>query len=255
MFDREKYFNNLQTQYLGRRLHYFESIDSTNSFIIDKDWKRGAVAVAELQSKGKGRSGKNWTTVPGNACFSFAIAGFDKKFLMPLNIIAGFAVADVLKEYAPVRLKWPNDCVLNGKKICGILLETSFEGEKLEKLAVGVGINLYDANLPVNLDIPITSAETFGVPSGAICREKIIALVLNNVEKYINLLNENSIDIKELWGGYSANLGKNISVTVGGVKQTFIEKGIDENGSLVAENKNGLDIKITSGEVGYDFGN
>lgn len=121
-------------------------------------------------------------------------------------------------------------------------------------MSVGIGINLYDDNLPKNLNIPITSAETSGVAKGTICREKIIACVLNKVEKYIDLLNENSIKINELWSDYSANIGKTITVTIGGVKQTFIEKGIDSNGSLIAENENGLEIKITSGEVGYDFG-
>lgn len=255
MFDKEKYLQHLKTFILGRRLYYFDSICSTNSFIINEDWKRGAIAVAEVQTDGKGRSGRNWVSSGGNAYFSFAVTHLDKSLLMPLNIIIGFAVCDVLRKYTSVSLKWPNDCVAGGKKVCGILLETSFEGANLEKLAVGIGINLFDRCLPCGLDRPVTSLETRGVSEKVIEREIIIADILNEAEKLINLLQDGKIAIEKLWKSYSANINKDITVTIGNDKKVFTERGITKNGALIAETI-GEDIRIiTSDEVGYDFGN
>lgn len=254
MFDEEQYLQNLHTFSLGRRLYHFESVDSTNSFIINKDWKRGAIAVADVQTNGKGRSGRNWVSESGNAYFSFSVTHLDKSMLMPLNIIIGYAVCDVLRKYTSVYLKWPNDCVASGKKICGILLEASFDGINVDKLAVGIGINLFDINVPKDLNIPVTSLETQGVPTETIIKEKIIADILNRAEELICKLEEGDIEIEKLWRSYSANLGKNITIKIGADKKGFTELGIAKNGALIAETI-GEEIRIiTSDEVGYDFG-
>lgn len=254
MFDKEKYLKHLRTFILGRKLYCFDSIGSTNSFIINEDWKRGAIAVAEVQTGGKGRSGRNWVSVSGNAYFSFAVTHFDKSLLMPLNIIVGFAVCEVLRKYTSVSIKWPNDCVAGGKKICGILLDTSFDGANLEKLAVGIGINLYDSCVPCGLDRPVTSLETMGVSAKVIEREILIADILNETEKYINLLQDGELAIENLWRSYSANLNKDITIKIGADKKGFTERGITKNGALIAETIGGEIRIITSEEVGYDFG-
>lgn len=254
MFSQEKYLRALLAKRLGKRPYYFESLDSTNSFIINKDWHEGAMALADIQTDGKGRSGKNWVTVPGNACFSFAVTDLDKNMLMPLNLLAGFAVTDVLRRFAPVSLKWPNDCVCGGKKICGILLETSFAGDRLEKLAVGIGINLYDRCVPKVAGIPVTSLETLGADPSGISREEIIADIITRFEELTELLKEGNIAIEETWRGYSANIGGEISVTLSGEKRIFREKGVTAEGALLALDKYGRETVINSGEIGYDFG-
>ncbi|MBC7196979.1 MAG: biotin--[acetyl-CoA-carboxylase] ligase, partial [Deferribacterales bacterium] len=143
MFDKNLYFATLNTQKLGRNFLYFQSIDSTNTYAIENKLPYGSIVFADMQIKGKGRSNRKWSSISDqNIYFSCVLGDIKPENLLQLNIIIGYAVCDVLRKYADCYLKWPNDIMVNNKKAGGILIETKFSGNHLEKVIFGIGINV-----------------------------------------------------------------------------------------------------------------
>lgn len=251
MFDKDLYLSALNTLYMGRKYVFIDSVSSTNDFLTDSHERAGYLAIARVQTKGRGRSGKSWFSYDGGLAFSVVLPELSPQHLMPLNIIVGYSVAETLKKYAPVKVKWPNDCVTDMGKICGTLIDTRFKGGSLEKAVLGIGINLFETDFPK--DTVAMGDYLSKYVKGDICREVIVAEILNELEKLIDKLVNGNIDIVAQWPLYSANIGKNIIVNINGRKFNLVEKGIDSNGFLITEGVDGERI-ITSGEIGYDFG-
>jgi len=122
-----------------------------------------SIIIADRQLSGKGRSGRIWESLShGNLYISFVLPPIDVNKLLPLNVVTGYAVVDSLRNILNVKLKWPNDLVIKNKKLGGILLETKFTGNRLEKIVVGIGVNVNQTYFGNNLSGIATSihAET-----------------------------------------------------------------------------------------------
>lgn len=252
MFDKNLYFATLNTQKLGRNFLYFQSIDSTNTYAIENKLPYGSIVFADMQIKGKGRSNRKWSSISDqNIYFSCVLGDIKPENLLQLNIIIGYAVCDVLRKYADCYLKWPNDIMVNNKKAGGILIETKFSGNHLEKVIFGIGINVNNTHFEdVLKDIATSLKIVFGKD---LSREILLAELVNELEIKIEQLKNNFIDLKKLWAFYSCCLNKEISVTVDNKKNIFIEKGINDYGGLIVSDKSGIERVLYSGDIGYDF--
>jgi len=149
---------------------YFASIGSTNDVVAE--WAReGAkglcLAFANEQTSGRGRAGRHWVTPPGSAlAFSLLLdfaPSFDQSLLGRVSGLGALAVCEALEnlyQLAP-QIKWPNDVLLEGKKVCGVLPETHWSGEHLQALILGIGINVAPSSVPIQeaLNFPATSVE------------------------------------------------------------------------------------------------
>jgi len=238
----------------GYALKHYGAIDSTN-----EEAKRLAAAgepgpvwiVADRQTAGRGRRGRAWQSPAGNLAATL--------FLRPdkpacecaqLSFVAALAVFDVVARLAPaaeVRVKWPNDVLAEGRKIAGILLESASSGsERLDWLAVGIGINL--AYFPQDTDFPATSLAALGVDapnSGVVCRH--LAAVWN--EWYETWRRRGFAQIRDVWLSRAARLGERIRAKFAAAEMNGVFEGIDETGALILRESQGRIRAIAAGEV------
>jgi len=252
MFDKKVYFEILDTSMLGRKFFYFQSIESTNTYAIENILPYGSVVFAEMQTKGKGRRNRKWSSnCDQNLYFSCVLGDIKPENLLQLNIVIGFAVCNVLRKYVDCYLKWPNDIIINGKKVGGILIETRFSGNHLEKVIFGIGINVNNVYIEETLKDIATSLKI--VLGKDLSRETLLAELMNELEIKIEELKNNLIDLKKLWPSYSCCFNREISVTVDNKKNIFTENGINDYGGLIVSDKSGIERVLYSGDIGYDF--
>ncbi|MGB9731735.1 MULTISPECIES: biotin--[acetyl-CoA-carboxylase] ligase [Calditerrivibrio] len=225
----------------------FHELDSTNNEAMRATYPHYSLIIAEKQHAGKGRSGRKWVSNEGNLYFSIVLPPIPIEQLLPLNITTGYAICDALRNYADVYLKWPNDIVSNHKKLGGILIETKFSGNTLEKIVLGIGINVNQSDFSDDIKDVATSLAIITGQHYTI--EEILLKILNNFENNYTDLLKKRIDIIEKWCKYSMNFGKRIKIHLDGKKMEFIEKGITESGELVAIDHYGNERKIVLGDI------
>ena len=143
----------LNTKYLGKNLYIYKEVSSTNTvakFLSMNGVEDGSVVISEKQSKAKGRSGKKWESPLGGVWLSIILNPHVDHSKLPLITLAtGVAVAKTLERIGVENpeIKWPNDIMINGKKVCGILTEAVAKFNTIENVIIGVGI---DANLDIS---------------------------------------------------------------------------------------------------------
>ncbi|MDR2884776.1 MAG: biotin--[acetyl-CoA-carboxylase] ligase [Deferribacteraceae bacterium] len=230
---------------------YLNEVNSTNTYLLDNDLPTGTVLSTGKQLAGRGRSGRVWESHKGdNLMFSMILPTIpiDKLFLS--QIVAGCSIVDTLRQYADVRLKWPNDVVCNSKKLVGMLIETRFSGNKLQKAVLGVGINVH--SMPESLSAKATALHLITDKAIPPLKELLESAVANIDLAFDRFLN-NDVDISAQWADYSACLMKTIAFHRGGVVEGVTEIGIQPDGSLIVRRADGGTDVISEGEIGYDF--
>lgn len=245
----------LNNPIIGNEIICFDTIDSTNSYAKKEasKLKHGAVILSEEQLMGKGRRGRTWTSPKGTGIWMSVVL---KPDIPPtegvkLTQIAAAAICKSIRELTglDVLIKWPNDIVIHGKKICGILTEMAGEINEINYIIVGIGINVNTKEFPEDLKEKATSLFIEG--GKKIDRKQLVALILKSFEKlytkYINDLdfNETLSIIKK----YSAVLGKEIRVIRGKLEKVARAIDIDGDGFLLIEDEEGNNELILSGEV------
>lgn len=152
-----------KTQFIGKRIRLFPSLESTNNYAKENlaSLENGEVILAHEQTSGKGRLGRSWSSPIGK---SISMSIVLKPAIQPENIslltqLSAAALVDALKEMNDVKIKWPNDLIMNRKKMAGILIETEFSGGTLKGIIIGIGINtnLESSDIPDGLQSIATS--------------------------------------------------------------------------------------------------
>ena len=237
----------LNTKFLGKSYYYFEEINSTNIYAKSKDLPDGAVIFAEYQTHGKGRKGRSWISSKYKGLY-FSIVlkpEIEVIHLSKFSLLFPYSIFKTLKSFInlDLKIKWPNDLYLNGKKLAGFLIESSIENNILTKLIVGVGININQdlQNFPEDINQIATSLK---IEEGKeFSRKDIFLQILSNLEKdYFNFLKDKYLDVKEveknlLW------LGDNVSIYEDGkVVASGVLKGLNSDGSLILSTKEAEEI-------------
>jgi len=239
----------------------YDELDSTNEEarrIAEGGGSHGAVIWAKQQTQGRGRMGRLWVSSEGNLFCSILLApGCEPATAAQLSFVAAVAVIETLKSILPenddIYCKWPNDILLDGKKIGGILLE-SFEtadinpaqNKMVRWVVVGVGINV--DSCPVHTDIPATYLKTAGVE---IISAKIVLsrFIHQFITQYDIWAKRGFAPIRRQWLKHAFRLGEHIEVRL--PKDTYhgIFEGIDSKGQLLIQPKEGKVIKVGAGDV------
>ncbi len=238
---------------LGTRAFRFEQrTGSTND--IARQWAldgapAGSVVVAEEQLAGRGRLGRAWTAPAGTALLFTVIMRpqVDPERLPRLTMVGAVSTAEVLSALAPgsVNLKWPNDVLLTGRKVAGILPEVIWQGERLEAAVLGIGINVRVDFAGTPLEDRATSVET--VTANVIDRAGLLNDVLRRVDYWSARLDDSTL--VDAWSSRLSTLGQHVTASsVNGVITGFAS-GVDESGALLVQSDDGIIHRIMAGEV------
>lgn len=245
----------LNTTYIGNEIYCFNEVLSTNSiakFLASTGTDEGAVVIAETQTNARGRSGKKWESPKGGVWLSLVL----KPNVSPakaslITLATGVAVAKTLRNIgADATIKWPNDVLIDGKKISGILTEANATFNSVDYVVVGVGIdtNLKIEEFPKELQKGATSLNN--EVNEKVPENEIIARLLKEFEEVYDLFKEENFEvILKQWRELSDTIGKYVEIKQPlGRIYTGYAIGINQEGSLIIEEGDGNLEKIISGE-------
>lgn len=254
--DADEIQKDLNTKYIGKNLYVYNEVSSTNTvakFLSMNDAENGSVVISEKQTDARGRSGKSWESPLGGVWLSLILQpNVDYSKLPLITLATGVAVAKTLERIGveEPEIKWPNDIMINGKKVCGILTEAVTKFNTIESVIVGVGI---DANLDVE-DFPEELREgttTLQKELGKTGNEnKLIKIFFEEFEKISDIfISEGYEDILKEWRKRSYTIGKIVEVRAPFNKYyDGYVVGIGKEGALIVEKIDGTLEKVISGE-------
>jgi len=230
----------LNLKAIGEKIQHFQSIESTQDLAISlarEGIEEGVVVWADEQTKGRGRLGRRWFSLPSKSLtFSFILRPKLKADLIPyLSLFPAIACAHALEKLdARCELKWPNDILIEGKKVGGILVDVEMKENKIEWAVVGIGINV---NLELN-DFPSDIRQSATSLRIVLGKSFEISSLLNEILKELNekyslcFSDEGREKIREEWEKRDFLRGKEIEVMMGEKRIGGIAEGIDERGFL-----------------------
>ena len=230
---------------LGRPLHFFDTIDSTNTVaarLAREDAAEGTVVIADAQTGGKGRLGRSWVSPSGvNLYLSVILRPRKPASAAPqLSLLASVAVAEAIVQQTQLApsIKWPNDILVAGKKVCGILTEMQANGSHLRSVIVGIGVNI---NAPLSSfpeELQDKASSLFLMRGEPVDRAAFTVSLLTHLEKlYVLWLEEGFPAVGAAWEGYASELlGQSITVTAPEGTVSGTARGIDRDGALLLEN-------------------
>ena len=244
----------LQTRALGRGTVCFaQELTSTNTVLKQMGAEgapHGSLCLCETQTAGRGRLGRAWVSAPGAGLWQSVLLRPDVPPLKApmLTYCAALAMADALAETAGLSagIKWPNDLVADGKKLCGILLECSMEPDRVDFVVVGVGLNVLPAAVPEDLRHQAACVADFGaVPK----RREILLHYLAALERWTDRLEEKGLaGVRESVRQRCVTLGRTVRVQ-GAQNFTGVAEDIDADGALVVRCENGRLQRVMAGDV------
>lgn len=247
----------LNTKSIGLNMIHFDTINSTNikaKELASSDVSDGTVVVSEEQTAGRGRLGRTWISPKNKGVWMSIILRphIDPIYASRVTLVAAAAVFNAMKDLQiPALIKWPNDIVLNNKKVCGILTEMSAELNRIHYLVIGIGVNVNtDADeFPEEIKDIATSIKA--EINNHIDRKALLAGIINHFEPLYNeLVNYNNIAASiDICRNNSIFLGKNVKILKFGKEYIVKALDIDHEGQLIVEHEDGTEEKIFSGEV------
>ena len=246
---------------LGERpFRCFDEVGSTQD--IARDWAladppapEGAIVIAESQTAGRGRQGRRWVAPPGSALLVSAIyrPALAPEHMQRLTMAAGLALADVLSPLLgdAFALKWPNDGLARGKKLCGILCEAIWLGERLAAVVVGIGLNVRADFTGTDLADTATSLET--VLGRPVDRVALLAALLPRLDHWVAGAADPAI--VTAWRARLGTLGKRVTIyTAPGQfpspSYSGVAEDVDEAGALLVRLESGEVRRVLAGDVG-----
>lgn len=247
----------LTTRRIGRVVHHFDSIDSTNRramALARGGAAEGEVVVAEAQTAGRGRLGRSFFSPPG-------VSFYGSMILRPqvppgrapqITLVAGLATAQTIEAHAEMRpaLKWPNDVWLGERKVAGILTEMESEADRVLHVVCGPGINL---NTPLEAfpeDLRGIATSIFATTGRRIDRPKFAADLFSRFERlYDEFLTAGLSALRERWDGYSMLTGRRVVVDGAGAPVEGEVVGLDDDGALLLRGRDGEMSRAIAGDV------
>jgi BirA family biotin operon repressor/biotin-[acetyl-CoA-carboxylase] ligase len=241
----------LTTKFVGRNFFYYPSVTTTMD-VARKAAKEGAsegtVVVAEEQTTGRARLGRTWINPPGVVAVSIILRP-EMSQLIRLTMVAALATSRCIEKVTGLKttIKWPNDVLIRGKKVSGILTESALRGQSVDWAVIGIGINVnFDPKAyPEIADIATSLSVELGKQ---VSQLEVLLHLLNEIEFFYSALRRDE-PVHEEWRSKLETLGKVVQVKTG----TDVEKGyaesVDNEGALMLRRSDGTLVRIVAGEV------
>jgi len=243
--------NNLETHFVGQRVIYYPSLTSTMEVARQEAQQKaseGTVIIADEQTVGKGRLKRVWLSPKGSIALSVILYP-SLAFLPSLIMLASLAVVHSIKAITGLKpqVKWPNDVLINGKKVCGILIESDVRGDIVNYAIIGIGVNV-NLRLADFTELLLTATSLSDELGRDVSRLDIIRSLLVEIERlYLTLLSGGSI--YEQWRDSLVTLGRRVRVKSGNTTYEGVAESVTRDGSLLLRHSDGILVKIVAGDV------
>ncbi|MFC1943460.1 biotin--[acetyl-CoA-carboxylase] ligase [Chloroflexota bacterium] len=241
----------LETRFVGQKVIYYTSLTSTME-VARQEARRGVVEgtviVADEQTAGKGRLKRTWLSPGGNIALSIVL--YPRLAYLPsLIMLASLAVVHSIKAVTGLKsqIKWPNDVLINGRKVCGILIESDVQGNTVKYTIIGIGMNvdLRLADFPEILPIATSLGEELGRD---VSRLSVIRCLLLEIERLYLVLSAGG-SVYEEWRDSLVTLGKRVRAVTGETIYEGVAESVARDGSLLLRGLDGSLTKIVAGDV------
>lgn len=244
----------LTTRSFGRRMEYQAVLGSTQDLareLARAGAPEGTVVLAGRQTAGRGRLGRSFISPQGGLYFTVilrpALKSASGGQLLP--IIAALAVARGLEQVAGLKtaLKWPNDVLVGGRKVCGILAESELAGQAVNYVLLGIGVNV-NADMSAYPEIAAIATSAAAEVGRQISREALAAAILNELEE-LYLAAQAGKRAHDEWRARLVTLGRQVRVTCGQTVEEGLAEDVDADGSLILRRPDGSRVTIAAGDV------
>jgi BirA family biotin operon repressor/biotin-[acetyl-CoA-carboxylase] ligase len=233
---------------LEQKIHYFTELESTMDVAREfakKGVEEGTIVIAEAQTRGRGRMSRQWLSPKGGIYFTIVLRPRISPAYAPrINLMASIAVADTIRKLFGLKaeLKWPNDVLIEGKKVCGILAEMNAEVDVINFVNIGIGIN---ANTSIR-QFEKTATSLKDALGREISRKEFLMILLIEIERQQALLMQ--ADLLEEWRKFSVTLNKNVRIVSPGEVIVGRAIDIDTTGALIIKERDGSLKKAMAGD-------
>lgn len=247
----------LAAQRLGTEFHYFAEIGSTNSYarwLAEQGAREGELVIAESQTDGRGRLGRHWVSPPNvNLYFSLILRPKLAPARAPqITLMAAVALVEALQPFLPVApiIKWPNDILVDGKKLAGILTEMSCGPERVDFVILGIGVNI---NYPPDLmpkEIRQRATSVLAERQKKIRREDFLQRLIHDLDRCYGEIEEVGFGaLAPRWEAYFGLRGQRVRIELLDQVMVGTAKGIDQDGALLLEDDRGEVQRVIAGDV------
>jgi BirA family biotin operon repressor/biotin-[acetyl-CoA-carboxylase] ligase len=245
----------LKTTAIGKKIHFVPEVASTNTLAMGlaaEGAPEGTVVIAEVQTQGRGRVGRKWISPKGNLYLSVILRPNIPIHKAPLITLTGaVAVASAIRKVCGLEagIKWPNDILLSGKKVSGLLTEMSAEQDRIRHIVLGIGV---DVNMEMDELPPEVRSLTTTLASEAgskINRNGLLQQILRDLERWYHTFIKNDADVLEEWKALNLTVGNRITVSGAGESLNGLAQGVDRDGRLIVRLDDGTIRTVAAGDV------
>lgn len=242
----------LKTESFGRRVIYLTETHSTMDVArreAEEGAPEGTIIIAEEQTAGRGRFGRTWVSPAGQNLYFTIIARPDVARLRALSMASPLAACLAIDANSAVRpqIKWPNDIIVGGKKLGGVLIETELSGENVRYALIGIGLNVnYRVDDP---SIAAIATSLVNEAATAVSRERLLAELLNQFEALYERSRETRSEVHDWWRGRLDTIGRQVEVTFRGQTHHGLARDVDADGNLLLAVSDDEVLTLEAGEV------
>ena len=244
----------LNTKWAGKPIIYLRSVDSTNRYaraLAADGAGQGTLVVADEQTAGRGRRGRGWLSPAGEGIFMTLILRpqAHPSHVAQLSLQTAMAVARAISRVCEIdaRIKWPNDIVCNGKKVCGMLLEMNADEQSVHDVVAGIGINVHQKAFEG--DIAKTASSLDLLTGRSVRRADVVRAFLEEYEVVDELAKQGSEALMNVYRQHSATLGQRVQVISATGSFTGTAKAVTDSGSLIVTDDDGQDREVLAADV------
>jgi len=241
----------LNTATVGRNVLYYPSLPSTMDFakkLATKGVSEGTVVFCDEQTEGRGRQGRKWFASPASSVLMSVVFRPTLERLPKINMLASLAIVLTIDKVAGITstIKWPNDVLIDGKKVAGILMENVFEGETVQAAIVGVGLNV-TMDVSAYTEIASMATSLSAEAKRDFHRDDVLRTLLEEMDALYQAVKRNE-DVYRRWLPYVETLGKTVRIKSGKSVEEGLAQSINPDGSITLRRANGSLVTIATGE-------
>lgn len=245
----------LKTTIMGKELHLLHEVVSTNTLAMSMATDgapEGTVVIAETQTGGRGRLGRKWISPKGNLYLSAVLRPKIPTHKAPLITLMGaVAVASAIRNTCGLNavIKWPNDILISGRKVSGLLTEMSAEQDRIRHIVLGIGVNVNSEMEELPSEVRGLTTTLAAEAGAKINRTTLLQQILRDLESWYQKLLNNDVDVLEEWKKLTMTVGHRVIVSGAGETLEGLAQGVDNEGRLVIGLDDGTIRTVAAGDV------